>query len=122
MSGFVRVLRVYGMASLLLLHQDGSRRGEVDHVELTHGHVAMIGRDPQSSVAFAPDVDRMVSRRHAQIVFDDGNAPRWRIADLDSFHGVFVNGVRVEGEAELAVGDEVRLGLHGPCLKVTSAN
>jgi FHA domain len=47
-----------------------------------------------------------VSRRHARLVFRDGN---WVLQDLDSTNGTTVNGVRV-GRCELRAGDLVELG------------
>lgn len=46
-----------------------------------------------------------VSRRHAQLVFRDGN---WVIRDLGSMNGTRVNGVRV-GRCRLRPGDHVAL-------------
>jgi pilus assembly protein CpaF len=47
-----------------------------------------------------------VSRRHARLVFRDGN---WVLQDLDSTNGTTVNGVRV-GRCEVRPGDLVELG------------
>jgi hypothetical protein len=47
-----------------------------------------------------------VSRRHARLVFRDGN---WVLQDLESTNGTTVNGVRV-GRCEVRPGDLVELG------------
>jgi hypothetical protein len=47
-----------------------------------------------------------VSRRHARLVFRDGN---WVLQDLESANGTAVNGVRV-GRCEVRPGDLVELG------------
>lgn len=47
-----------------------------------------------------------VSRRHARLVFRDGN---WVLQDLDSTNGTTVNGVHV-GRCEVRPGDLVELG------------
>jgi hypothetical protein len=47
-----------------------------------------------------------VSRRHARLVFRDGN---WVLQDLDSTNGTTVNGVRV-GRCEVRPGDLVEVG------------
>jgi pSer/pThr/pTyr-binding forkhead associated (FHA) protein len=47
-----------------------------------------------------------VSRRHARLVFRDGN---WVLQDLDSTNGTTVNGVRI-GRCEVRPGDLVELG------------
>jgi len=47
-----------------------------------------------------------ISRRHCRLQFDDG---LWRVVDLNSANGVFVNGERVQ-EACLYDGDRLQLG------------
>ena len=51
-------------------------------------------------------VDLYVSRHHARIVRKNG---KYQIVDLNSTHGTFINGQRVEEQA-LRDGDQVRLG------------
>ena len=62
--------------------------------------------------------DGLVSRRHAQIVFD---GPEVRIEDLESVNGVFVNGVRIEGKKELKTGDRVLIGKQELSVHLTDA-
>jgi hypothetical protein len=50
----------------------------------------------------------LVSRTHATISFEEG---AWRVKDLHSPNGLYVNGERVEGRA-LQVGDRIELGQH----------
>lgn len=62
-----------------------------------------IGRGPSDVELSDPDV----SRRHAVLrQIDSGLA----IEDVGSKNGTFVNGKRVDGIAELAIGDQVRFG------------
>jgi pSer/pThr/pTyr-binding forkhead associated (FHA) protein len=68
------------------------------------GSRLLIGRSRDCDI---PVEDPNVSRRHAELRFEDG---RWVIADLGSTNGVKVNGRRVENSA-LEPGDEVVLGL-----------
>jgi pSer/pThr/pTyr-binding forkhead associated (FHA) protein len=71
-------------------------------VELTRPAV-VVGRHSGADLRLAyPDV----SRRHCRLVFDEG---LWRVHDLDSLNGVYVNGERMN-EAALYAGDEIRLG------------
>ncbi|MEE9370950.1 MAG: FHA domain-containing protein [Sedimentisphaerales bacterium] len=49
---------------------------------------------------------RSVSRRHCQLNHDDG---LWRIRDLGSRNGTYLNGKRVE-EAVIQAGDSIRIG------------
>lgn len=108
------------MASITLVHRRGSRAGETDCIELAVGGGATIGRAPDALVAFGPHADRVVSRRHAQLRREGGTSPCWQIVDLQSRHGVFVNGRRVRTQSTLAVGDDVQLGTDGPVLSVTA--
>ena len=80
--------------------------------EVTPGNVrvevsrtcAVLGRHSRADIRLAfPEV----SRRHCRVSFVEG---QWRIADLDSLNGVFVNGERMH-EAVLYDGDRVRIGL-----------
>ena len=108
------------MGSISLVHRRGSRSGEVDCVRLQAGGVATIGRAPDATIAFHAVMDRIVSRRHAQLSRVGNGTVRWEIADLNSRHGVFVNGQRLRGHVKLCVGDEVQLGPEGPLLIVAA--
>jgi hypothetical protein len=59
----------------------------------------------------------LVSRRHLRIWLE--GARTWKIEDLGSSNGTFVNGERVK-LAEIRPGDVIRLGPAGPCLRVLS--
>ena len=64
---------------------------------------AVLGRHSRADLRLAfPEV----SRRHCRVSFVNG---QWRIADLNSLNGVFVNGERMH-EAVLYDGDRVRIG------------
>ncbi|RHW27084.1 FHA domain-containing protein [Nocardioides immobilis] len=86
--------------------------------QLAHGHSIVL---PQQVAAGRPlsigreqgnDVvldDALVSRRHARL--DPGGPGRLAVLhDLGSFNGTFVNGHRVQGAVQLAVGAEVIIG------------
>ena len=51
--------------------------------------------------------DDGVSRRHALLRVRDG---AWRVLDLDSTNGTWLNGSRVSRSTRVADGDELRLG------------
>jgi pSer/pThr/pTyr-binding forkhead associated (FHA) protein len=71
-------------------------------VELTRPDM-VIGRHSEADVRLAlPDV----SRRHCRFIFQHGH---WKVIDLNSLNGVFVNGERMH-EAVVYDGDHVRLG------------
>ena len=63
----------------------------------------LIGR----GAALVPTTDKMASRRHAQIWREDGE---WRIRDLGSRNGTYVNGVRITDTRRLMPDDRVGIG------------
>ncbi len=68
-----------------------------------HRAEAVIGRHSHADVRLAlPDI----SRRHCRLVFEN---QQWRMLDLESLNGVFVNGERM-AEANLYDGDRLQLG------------
>lgn len=65
-----------------------------------------VGRDEASDMQV---LDEMVSRRHMQIRYDKP-AGTYKVADLNSANGVFINGQRITGEIEIADGDTILIG------------
>jgi hypothetical protein len=84
----------------LVVRAGGGRTGESFSPS---GDRTTIGRSPDCGV-FLDDVT--VSRRHATLLNRDG---KWRIEDLGSLNGTFVNRRRVES-ATLEDGDEIQIG------------
>ncbi len=88
--------------------------------ELTaSGQRIVIGRDPEAAqILIRSDDERHVSGRHAEIVFfADGRAV---VRDLESRNGTWLNDIRLEAEAPLAVGDTLLLG-NAPTVLVVAA-
>jgi hypothetical protein len=78
----------------------GSRLGQSFVIDRAF---AALGRDPSNDVVID---DPSVSRRHAQLVYQDG----WfHIQDLGSANRVAVNGVPVQGSARIGPGDQIAL-------------
>ena len=65
---------------------------------------ATLGRSPSCEI---PLEDHKVSRRHAKIFVEDGQA---KIVDLGSRNGTVVNAEKIEAEAILLPGDRVQVG------------
>jgi len=63
-----------------------------------------IGRDAANDIVIA---DSKVSRKHIQITSDNGH---FMITDLGSTNGTFVNGQKIDGEAEIFAEDIVKIG------------
>jgi S1-C subfamily serine protease len=51
------------------------------------------------------------------MIVEPGDPPRFKIADLGSRNGTFLNGQRVVGETEVLPGDTIELGTGGPKLE-----
>ncbi len=94
---------------------EGAALIELDQVEGTAGrrmhdigdHVVTVGRGPESDI-FLDDVT--VSRQHAEIFRrEDGKEKGYRIKDVGSLNGTYVNRVRVDS-VDLRNGDEIQVG------------
>lgn len=86
------------MLTLLVLQgPDKGRRFELPDAP------ALVGRESRQ----LPLTDNTVSRRHCQLAPADGH---WAVQDLGSSNGTYVNGLRVEGQHELKLGDQIRVG------------
>jgi pSer/pThr/pTyr-binding forkhead associated (FHA) protein len=71
-----------------------------------HRPDVIVGRHSEAEVRLGfPDI----SRRHCRLAFENQH---WRVYDLGSLNGVFVNGERME-EATLYQGDHLQLGACG---------
>ena len=86
------------MASLFIIQGgDQGRRFELK------ARAVGLGRDGTNPIRLH---DNEVSRRHAEVVRDDGG---YRVVDLRSANGTYLNGQAIE-DAPLRPGDQVRLG------------
>lgn len=78
--------------------------------------LVVIGRDRSGcDIAFDTDEYPMVSRRHAELRWQDG---RWFAVDLNSSFGTFLDGQRLTAPRHLAAGDRIQFGQDGPVLRV----
>jgi hypothetical protein len=68
------------------------------------GHITTVGRKTSSTI---PLNDAFVSSQHARIEI---NGADWKIQDLGSTNGTFVNGEVIQGMSDIADGDVVQFG------------
>jgi pSer/pThr/pTyr-binding forkhead associated (FHA) protein len=54
-------------------------------------------------------LDERVSRKHMKIRFDD-NDRRYYAVDMNSRHGVYINGTKIEKDTPLTDGDYITIG------------
>jgi signal transduction histidine kinase len=82
---------------LVLQGPDKGRRFELPDAPV------LIGRESRQ----LPITDNTVSRRHAELLPDDGN---WILKDMGSSNGSYINGTRVNNRFPLKLGDQIRVG------------
>jgi len=85
--------------------------GRAGHREVFDKSYIGCGRHPLSDLRFEPEQDLDVSTKHAAVL---RSGERYVLRDLGSRNGTFVNNRKVETDYELADGDVMRFGLHGP--------
>ena len=89
----------------------GERAGLV--IALT-GAECTVGRHPDSALRFGAEAEQGVSARHA-LLLREGTG--WRLRDLGSTNGTWLNGRRVRDDAALRDGDRVAFGAAGPVVE-----
>jgi len=89
----------------------GARAGEV--ATFRKAYIGL-GRHPLSDVRFDAERDLDVSSRHAAIV---RHGATFRVRDLGSKNGTFVNGERITGDVVLQDGDVIGFGPQGPSVE-----
>ena len=94
-------LEIAAEGPALVVRSGGGRAGE--HF-IPQGDRTTIGRSPDNDI-FLDDVT--VSRKHAVVLQSGGD---FRIEDLGSLNGTFVNRRRIDAATQLESGDEVQIG------------
>lgn len=102
------------MERVILRHLKGSKASQLEEFPLQQFAELVFGRDPNSSVRFDPEKDDLVGRQHARIARDPADPYRFKVVDLNSRNGTFLNKLRVVGEMPIQPGDVIQLGAGGP--------
>lgn len=89
-------------SSAYLIIRQGHRWTDVFRLEPRHPLI--IGRASSNEI---PIADERSSRRHAEIYFDDGT---WKVRDLGSRNGTFVDGLKLDGPKSLDAGNQITVG------------
>lgn len=105
------------MERVILRHLKGSKASQLEEFPLPQFVELTIGRDPNSTIRFDPEKDDLVGRQHARISKDAADPYRFKLQDLNSRNGTFLNKLRVVGEMPLQPGDVIQLGAGGPELQ-----
>jgi hypothetical protein len=102
------------MQQILIRHLSGQRSNQVDSFPADLPEDLIAGRDPLAGIHFDPEQDDLVSRQHVKITRDPENPTAFRLIDLQSRNGTFVNQRRVYGSTFLNHNDRIQLGPSGP--------
>jgi serine protease Do len=103
------------MTSLILRHLSGSKANQESvFSEEELAAPITLGRDPASRLSFG-EADDAASRNHARL---ERTPDGYKIVDLKSANGLFLNGARVTGESVLRHGDILQFGKGGPEVSV----
>ncbi|MGH6937336.1 MAG: FHA domain-containing protein [Methylocella sp.] len=90
-----------GVEQIVIRHVSGSKANQIEHISLADVNEITVGRDPKAIIALDSTRDDIVSRRHAVIRVGHGDQISFRLADLGSNNGTFLNGKQIKGEEEL---------------------
>ena len=82
-------------------------QGETPDSRTLSGSEAVVGRHPDVDVQIDSN---MVSRRHARLFRHPDDDQSWRLEDLGSGNGTFLNGKRIVGPTDLTTGDRLKFG------------
>jgi pSer/pThr/pTyr-binding forkhead associated (FHA) protein len=107
------------MRRILVRHRTGTKSGQVEVYPVSRYNSLSLGRDAGCDVRFHPTKDIVVSRNHALIEWSQDDPPLFRISDLLSSNGTFLNGRRIGSSVLLRSGDKVQLGTEGPIVEFT---
>jgi serine protease Do len=99
---------------IVIRHLSGSKINQIEQFDLDGLQEITFGRDPTNKVVYDFQRDDEVSRKHAVIRVKTDKELYFRIADLNSSNGTFLNGERIAAEVELLPDDIVELGSGGP--------
>ncbi len=104
------------VVQVMFRHLSGPRATQVDVFPVGAHRELILGRAPSAAVRFPPAGDATVGRQHACIepLAEPGH---FRLVDLGSRNGTWLNGLRVADPAELRSGDILQLGPDGPRLE-----
>jgi len=99
---------------IILRFRTGSKKDSILEFPLELHPAICLGRESDCEVAFDADQDDVVSRQHCRIEAAGGESPGFRLSDLGSRNGTFVNRQRIAGEVTIRPGDIIQLGPGGP--------
>lgn len=99
----------------IILAEERAGGQQMPEQSFTQG-VILIGRDAnECDIAFPNEQFPMVSRRHAELRWQDG---KWFLIDLNSSYGTYIDRERVTSPRSVGYGNSIQFGVDGPVLRV----
>ena len=102
------------MTMVVFRHLTGSKINKTEQFKLDDASELTLGRDPSCSIAYDPNEDEFVSRRHAVVRVSKGEKLGFTLQDLNSANGTFLDDRKVTAEIGLWPGQTIELGIAGP--------
>ena len=102
------------MTMVVFRHLTGSKINKTEQFKLDDASELTLGRDPSCSIAYDPNNDDVVSRRHAVVRVSKGEKLGFTLQDLNSANGTFLDDRKVSAEIGLWPGHTIELGSCGP--------
>lgn len=101
--------------NFIISHISGSKANQVEHFSFDKNNSLSFGRSTTCQIIFDQDKDIAVSREHGSIKKEGNNPVLFYIYDNNSTNGILVNKVKIANKKQINPGDEIQLGLNGPC-------
>lgn len=98
--------------TFVIRHLSGAKANQIEEFDFKKYNELTLGRATSSDIQFDLDLDTVVGREHAKIVKESSR--KFTLMDNESQNGLYVNKIRVKGQADLRPGDEVQVGTSGP--------
>lgn len=99
---------------VIIRHNFGSKANQVEQIDITSRERISLGRDASNDVVYHQTIDDTVSRNHCAITITNRNPLTFKIEDLGSSNGTFLNKRKLENSSELLPDDVITLGQNGP--------
>ncbi len=99
---------------IIIRHLSGSKANQIELLPLGDSAEITIGRDPAAKISFSGSNDDVVSRRHAAIKIETQDPLAFKLVDLGSSNGTYLNDEKIKGEVELLPEDTIQIGKNGP--------
>jgi serine protease Do len=106
---------------IILRFRNGSRKDTSQEFPADGQSGIRLGREAECEICFDVERDDVVSRVHCRIDVESADPPAFKLTDLNSRNGTFVNRQRISGSVALRPGDIVQLGPGGPEVEFTTS-